>query len=74
MKMKHLKTFENFSEFGRFTDEDELVDNQDKIDQVKDCEGEDCDDDLSYEEEREKENGKIWGDEIVEKKKNECRF
>jgi hypothetical protein len=98
MKMKHLKTFENFSDpndMGRFTDTDS--DEQEWIDHLKKdhneeeeeseeaegscnvCGGEGCpkckpedEEEMEEEEEEAGETGfrrKVWGDEVIEKKK-----
>lgn len=77
--MKHLKTFENFSDMGRFNDEEEI---NPAIQNTEDHE-EEFDHENEFEEEEEKEREeeefenpnmrrRIFGDEqeIIEKKKN----
>lgn len=87
--MKYLKKFENF-DLGRFSDEEEnkmsmnspeeneqMFDDEDmKEDEYshEDDEEEEGHEDETYEEEREEEKGKVWGDEVVEKKKINAGF
>jgi hypothetical protein len=90
MKMRYLKTFENFTDMGRFSDVDS--DEQDWLDKInpspedefdedetEECEP--CDDndeeyDFDDEEDFDEFGGeepmrrKVWGDEVIESKKN----
>lgn len=79
--MKYLKKFEHFTgqDLGRFSDEDEknFMLNPNEAPQVSDededemfySEDEDESEDDTYQDEREDERGRVWGDEVVEKKK-----
>lgn len=74
--MKYLKKFENF-DLGRFNDEDEekkdLINNVERLD-CESCDDEGCElcDDVDLDEEdtdEEEVRRRVWGDEVVEKKK-----
>lgn len=79
--MKYLKKFENF-DFGRFNNDDnddaqdwiedvEDVEDEESIDSIEDDEDED--DEETLEDEREM-RSKVWGDEVVERKKAKPDF
>jgi hypothetical protein len=82
--MKYLKKFEHFTghDLGRFTDEEEIKDvisepeeNEQIFDEGESIEDDEkSDDEITWEEEREEEKGKVWGDEVVEKKKINAGF
>ena len=90
--MKYLKKFENFTgqDLGRFSDEEELLNNPDENQQAFDQEeeeifnSEDQEEELeereesekgdTFEDEREEERGRVWGDEVVERKKINAGF
>lgn len=78
--MKHLKKFENF-DLGRFSEKDDdeklvndinTLDGEEDFDSIFDDEEDEdlWDDEDNDENNLEDEEGRIWGDEIVEKKKN----
>ena len=70
--MKHLKRFENF-DLGRFNNEDdnhEWVDDVEEVDDdVYDDEFDELEDEDEIEDEENEMRRKVWGDEVVEKKK-----
>lgn len=82
--MKYLKKFENFTgqDLGRFSEEEnkdimtnpdeneQSYDDDDFEDELFDDESFDDFEDESFEDEREEENGKTWGDEVVESKRS----
>ena len=86
--MKYLKKFENFGQdnhpdLGRFSEEEKNMTQPDENDQnfyeeeeeiFNSEEEEDGKEEDSYEEERDEEKGRIWGDELVEKKKINAGF
>lgn len=88
--MKYLKTFEKFGQFdlGRFSEEDETRDFMNNPQETEDAEDvhhereydlEDKDDEYrrageENEEENEGEPSRVWGDEVVEKKKINAGF
>ena len=86
--MKYLKKFENFGQdnhpdLGRFSEEEKNMTQPDENDQnfyeeeeeiFNSEEDEDDEEEDSYEEERDEEKGRIWGDELVEKKKINAGF
>jgi hypothetical protein len=85
MKMRYLRTFENFTDMGRFSDVDS--DEQEWLDKIntsnkfrKDEEEEDYDENTEIEESEEENDfdefqseepmrRKVWGDEVIESKK-----
>jgi len=87
--MKYLKKFENFGQdnhpdLGRFSEEEKNMTQPDENDQNfyeeeeeifnSEEDNDDEEEEDSYEEEREDEKGRIWGDELVEKKKINAGF
>lgn len=87
--MKYLKKFENF-DLGRFSDEEENKNfmtqpdeneqafddedmKEDEYSHEDDKENEEGHED-TYEDEREEEKGRVWGDEVVERKKINAGF
>lgn len=88
--MKYLKKFENFTgqDLGRFSDEEinnpyeneqafdqeeeEIFNSEDLEDEIE--EREEQEEDETFEDEREDERGRVWGDEVVEKKKINAGF
>ena len=75
--MKHLKKFENF-DLGRFN-EDEEDEKQDFIEDVEDVDDnyEEVEDEEEFEDEEDEEENqrrRVWGDEVVEKKKINAGF
>lgn len=74
--MKHLKTFENFEDFGRFSNEEDKLLNPQQPEDIENIEDQNCkscddsyeeDDDMTEEEKREEEDGIVnWGDQVVE--------
>ena len=85
--MKYLKTFENF-DLGRFSEEDETAfmnnpqetEDAEKVQNEREYDLEDEDDVYRREEEEESEEenegrpSRVWGDEVVEKKKINAGF
>lgn len=78
--MKYLKKFENF-DFGRFNNDDN-DDAQDWIEDVEDVDDEESIDSFEDEDDNDEENlederemrSKVWGDEVVERKKAKPDF
>lgn len=77
--MKYLKKFENF-DLGRFSEEEELENDFNQIEDVEDCHtcgSEECHcgsedefdefDEEEQEDEENEERRRVWGDELVEK-------
>jgi len=84
--MKYLKKFENF-DLGRFSDEEEnknfmtqpdeneqAFDDEDMKEDEYSHENDEENEEDTYEDEREEEKGRVWGDEVVERKKINAGF